>query len=237
MRILKQTGDDKNGDSTSTRLRGTPLTDGLAEDRFQRSIEFAFDISRPAFSAWPAFFASRGYRHDVITPTDGPFQLAHRKGEDDPAQFFPWMEANPPQLERFNNFMAAYRAGKPSWWDVEAFYPLKDRLVAGFDAKQGGETDAAFLVDVGGGRGHELDQLLSVHHDLPGRVVLQDQPAVIEAIEGKETKGFEAMIHDFFTPQPVRFARAYHMHSVLHDWDEKDSLRILENLKPALKSG
>lgn len=215
------------------RLRGTPLTDGLAEDRFQKSIEFCYEVSRPAFGAWPAFFASRGYRAGAVTPVDGPFQLAHRKAGD-PEHFFPWLEANPPSLARFASFMAAYRAGHPNWWDSEAFYPLRERLVEGFDA--GGASDA-FLVDVGGGKGHDLDQLLAVHRDLPGRVVLQDQPPVIAAIEGKESKAFEPTAHDFFTPEPVRHARAYHLHSILHDWDDKDSLRILENLRPALKPG
>lgn len=225
---------DSGGDgSDDARLRGTPLTDGLAEDRFQDSIAFCYDVSRPAFNTWPSFFAAREYRADALGPVDGPFQHAHRK-PGDPEHFFPWLEANPPNLVRFASFMSAYRAGHPNWWDFEAFYPLRERLVAGFDPDGAGDV---FLVDVGGGRGHDLDQLLAVHRDLPGRVVLQDQASVIATIEDKEAKAFEPMAHDFFTPQPMRHARAYHLHSILHDWDDKDSLRILENLKPALKPG
>lgn len=220
-------------DDNDVRLRGTPLTDGLAEDRFQKTITFCYDVVRPAYNAIPAFFAAKGCRAGVLTPVDGPFQLAHRK-PGDPDHFFPWLEANPPNLDLFASFMSAYRAGHPNWWDFEAFYPLRQRLVEGFGADGAGDV---LLVDMGGGRGHDLDQLLAVHRDLPGRVVLQDQASVIATIEGKEAKGFEPMAHDFYTPQPVRHARAYHMHSILHDWDDKDSLRILENLKPALKPG
>lgn len=32
-------------------------------------------------------------------------------------------------------------------------------------------------------------------------------------------------------------ARAYYLHSVLHDWPDADAVRILENLKPALTPG
>lgn len=222
------------------RVHGSALTDGLAEDRFQRTIEFCYDVSRPAFGAWPDFFARHGYRADAVTPTEGPFQHAHRKPGVDPDGFFPWLEANPPQLARFASFMGAYRAGHINWWDRDAFYPLRARLVEGFDdAGAGSSSSNVFLVDVGGGRGHDLDQLLAVHkrEDLPGRVVLQDLAPVIDSIEDKAAKAFEPAVHDFFTPEPVRHARAYHLHSILHDWDDKDSLRILENLKPALKPG
>lgn len=32
-------------------------------------------------------------------------------------------------------------------------------------------------------------------------------------------------------------ARAYYLHSVLHDWQDDDAVRILLNLKPAFKPG
>lgn len=219
--------------SPDGRLQGTRLTDGLAEDRFQSAIEFCYDFSRPSFNAWPAYFASVGYR-DVVSPTQGPWQYTHRK-ETDPEHFFQWLEANPPNVGLFASFMRAYRAGHANWWDEEAFYPLRDRLVEGFDK----DVSDVFLVDVGGGRGQDLDQLFAVHkkETLPGRIILQDQAPVVAGIEGKETKEFETMTHDFFTPEPVCGARAYHLHSILHDWDDKDCSRILENLKPALKSG
>ena len=45
------------------------------------------------------------------------------------------------------------------------------------------------------------------------------------------------MSHGFFTQQPVKHARAYYLHSVLHNQSDDDCVRILTNLKPALKSG
>ncbi|KAL4860445.1 O-methyltransferase-domain-containing protein [Aspergillus spectabilis] len=46
---------------------------------------------------------------------------------------------------------------------------------------------------------------------------------------------FDAQAHDFFTPQPIQHARAYSLHSILHDWRDEDGVKILQNLVPALK--
>ncbi|KAI4185653.1 MAG: hypothetical protein L6R41_003981, partial [Letrouitia leprolyta] len=59
-----------------------------------------------------------------------------------------------------------------------------------------------------------------------------DQPSVIDSIAGD--KPFEKTAHDFFKEQPVKGARAYHLHSVLHDWDDDSCIRILLSLKGAL---
>ncbi len=127
--------------------------------------------------------------------------------------------------------MAAYRAGKPSWVD-QGFYPISDRLANGFNPS----ISDVVIVDVGGGLGHDLVELREKHPTLPGKLVLQDRPEVISALTNAEGV-FEPTSHDFFTPQPVRNARAYHLHSVLHDWGDDDCVRILEQLKPAIKPG
>lgn len=212
------------------RLHATPLSNGLAADSYQKSIEFCYDCTRPSFNGFPEYFRLHGYR-DVVTPIDGPYQFAHCR--EAPLHFFPWLEANPPNLSRFAAFMSAYRAGHANWWDP-GFYPVRERLVDGFDRA----VSDVLLVDMGGGRGHDLDGLVAVHADhRPGRVILQDQESVVSGIADRGEKQYEVQSHDFFTTQPVKNARAYSLHSILHDWDDKDSLRILENLRPALKPG
>ena len=79
-------------------------------------------------------------------------------------------------------------------------YPVKERL--GLDAPNG-DTDAAFLVDIGGGLGHDLEELKVKHPDIRGRLILQDQPEVIAQIS-KAFDGIDRTAHDFFTPQPVK---------------------------------
>ncbi|TIA33116.1 hypothetical protein D6C78_07775 [Aureobasidium pullulans] len=46
-----------------------------------------------------------------------------------------------------------------------------------------------------------------------------------------------SFVHDFFNVQNIEAARAYFLHSILHNWDDKQEIRILKNVKPALKPG
>ena len=144
--------------------------------------------------------------------------------------------------------MAGYRTGRPSWMDRN-FYPVEDNLAKG--AKL--EDDAVFLVDVGGGKGHDLQELHRKHPKLPGKLVLQDLKGVIEEAEASGLDGkIVPMEHDFFTKQPVigvfanttelhllmlLGARAYYMHSCLHDWPDSKAHEILTSLKPGLIKG
>ena len=42
------------------------------------------------------------------------------------------------------------------------------------------------------------------------------------------------MKHDFFSPQPVKNAKAYYLRTVLHDWPDKQVREILKNIKAAM---
>lgn len=94
--------------------------------------------------------------------------------------------------------MSGYRQGKHSWM-AEGFYPVEARLSQGI--KDAG--DHVFLVDVGGGIGHDLQELKTKHPNIPGRLVLQDQPSVIDQIS-QAPASIELTVHDFFTPQPIK---------------------------------
>ena len=205
----------------------TPLSNAFTEQKYNDGIIYTYDVAGPSFRNLPTYLKSINY----TLPTslfDGPFQAAHKTQ----LPFFAWLDQNPPYLEKFNSYMAAYRAGKPSWVDP-GFYPVSDQLVSGFEPDVSGDV---LLVDVGGGLGHDLRELKEKHPSLPGKLILQDREEVISTIT---TAGapFEAQTHDFFTPQPVQHARAYYLHSVLHDWGDEDCVRILSNLKPAMKRG
>ncbi|KXJ93466.1 putative hydroxyindole O-methyltransferase [Microdochium bolleyi] len=191
------------------------------------SITFCYDVTRPSFNNFPEYFKKVRYVEPTVE-NDGPFNDAFST----PLPFFGWLNANPPNLQNFASFMASYRAGKPNWYD-DGFYPVKERLIDGFDSSVGD----ALLVDVGGGRGHDLALFAARHKSHPGRIILQDQDVVIAEVRDKDAQPFEATAHDFYTPQPVVGARAYSLHSILHDWDDEHGSRILQNLKPALKPG
>lgn len=208
------------------RYASTPLSDAFTEPRFRDGITYINDVPGPSFHALPAYLKSTGYKTPTSL-TDGPFQHAHKTD----LPFFAWLNAHPPYLQVFSNYMGGYRAGRPSWADA-GFYPVRERLSDAFDAA----SSPVLLVDVGGGQGHDLQELRAKHPDLLGKLVLQDQADVIAKVDAHDG-AFEAVPHDFFTPQPVRGARAYYLHSVLHDWSDADCLRILRAIAPAMKKG
>jgi hypothetical protein len=127
--------------------------------------------------------------------SDGPYQLAFNTQ----LNFFEYLQANPPYGAQFNYHMGGYHQGRPSWMD-EGFFPVKEKLVEGFEKDAEG---AALLVDVGGSVGHDLEEFRRKHPDAPGRLVLQDLPLVISQIE-KLDDGIEPMSYDFYTEQPVK---------------------------------
>jgi hypothetical protein len=213
--------------SSNGKFRSTFLSDGLAADNYQRSINFLYDVARPSFNGFPDYFKKTNYRLPTSL-TDGPFQAAHKTN----LAFFPWLVVTPPHLNEFDMFMSSYRAGKTNWHDP-GFYPVAERLIEGFKAI----NNDTLLVDVGGGRGHDAQLFVTQHASHPGKIILQDRAPVIASIEDQDKLPFECQVHDFFTPQPVKEARAYFLHSILHDWGDEEGIEILKNLKPALKPG
>lgn len=150
------------------------------------------DVAGPSFRNMPAYLKQIQYK----CPTDianGPFQYAHSTK----LPFFAWLGENPSYLECFNNYMSGYRAGKPSWADPGC-YPIEERL-----ACEKTSSDEVLIVDIGGGMGHDLQELKEKHPSVRGRLILQDRREVIDQIP-KDKKAFEPTVHDFFTSQPIK---------------------------------
>ncbi|KAJ2902791.1 hypothetical protein MKZ38_000072 [Zalerion maritima] len=133
----------------------------------------------------------------------------------------------------FGLHMGGYRQGRPSWMDP-GFFPVQERLVEGFDSSS--SSDPVMLVDIGGSHGHDVDEFRRKWPEVPGRLIVQDLPPVIGAIDELDAK-IERMEYDFHTEQPVKGARTYYMHSVLHDWPNETCLSILSRIKEAMKPG
>ncbi|RYP27378.1 hypothetical protein DL768_011246 [Monosporascus sp. mg162] len=118
---------------------------------------------------------------------------------------------------------------------ISAGYPvlcsMTGRLIDGFE----GDDGAAFLVDIGGSIGHDIQEFLHKYPSPPGRLILQDLPVVIGQIKSLDEK-IERMGYDF-TEQPVKESRAYYMHSVLHDWPDETCMKILARITEAMKPG
>lgn len=125
-------------------------------------------------------------------PTAGLFQFAF--GTD--LEAFDYWHRKPEILDNVNTVMEGVRSSRPNW--VE-WYPVQDRILN--DIKP--ESDTVVLVDVAGGRGHDLEVFRKHFPQDKGKLVLEDLPAVVDDI--KNTKnGIMLQKYDFFQPQPVQ---------------------------------
>ena len=212
----------------------TPMSALLAKQEYAMSVKQMEDNENPVGIKAVEFLKGIGWESPSDV-RDTVFQAYNNcKGQT----FFEWGMANggdPPMTALFGMMLSAWGKGRPQWMDV-GYYPVQERLLE--SARSGGNQ--VFMVDVGGNNGHDLIHFKEKWNDLPGRLLLQDVEHVVERVKADakiEREGIEVQVHDFFTPQPVKGARAYYMHSILHDWSDEDCKRILENVVPAMEEG
>ncbi|KAK8036401.1 O-methyltransferase mpaG [Apiospora marii] len=158
------------------------------------------------------------------------FTKAHDNQMNTDQDVFGWMRSLG-LGSHLNNHMAGYHQGRPSWMDKEV-YPVEERLIRGADTSR----DAPFLVDIGGSTGHDLAEFLAKHPGHPGKLILEDLPDVIGEIQQLDPR-IERVPYDFHTEQPYKGARAYYLHSILHDWPDAICVQILTNVAAAMQPG
>ena len=123
-------------------------------------------------------------------------KCAFQSAFDTTDKFFEWLAKHPDKHHSFDSMMRKQREGRADWLD---FFPLEERIMHGFQAK----NDAVLMVDVGGGLGHELESILDKYPGLKGRCILQDLPETIKRIESPRA-GIEPIVHAFFMSQPIK---------------------------------
>ncbi|KAF3761234.1 S-adenosyl-L-methionine-dependent methyltransferase [Cryphonectria parasitica EP155] len=190
---------------------------------------YFFEMIHPSFVAIPQFLRENGYKNPS-DPNHAPWHLGH-KTEMNP---FPWLKAHPEYMKFFLPWMATMREGQPSFLDGMDF--RKEIL----SSLQNTDNTIPVFVDVGGAMGHQCIALQHKYPDFKGRIILQDQPFIIDQVKTSPLPGFqgiEAMAYDFFTPQPIKGASAYYLSCILHDWPDHKCEEILKNLKGAMKTG
>lgn len=103
------------------------------------------------------------------------------------------LSKNPRRKKIFDDYMEARRFSKePKWLDI---YPAGEKLRAA--------PDQVLLVDVGGGKGHDLILFRQRFPDVTGELVVQDLPRTFASLAEKPP-GITLMEHDFFAEQPVK---------------------------------
>ena len=107
------------------------------------------------------------------------------------------LSKDPRRKKIFDDYMEARSYSKdPRWFEI---YPAGQKLNEGLQDVD----DAVLLVDVGGGKGHDIALFRQRFPSLPGKLVLQDLPHTFAALPSKP-EGITLMEHDFFTEQPIK---------------------------------
>ena len=138
----------------------------------------------------PTFLEQTKYRNPLGSP-HGPFQFAFSTNSG----IFEFLNERPERLSAFNTFLEGHRANRTPWFQ---YYP-----VSNFVDDDMQDENAVLIVDVGGGRGHELLAFKKAFPDQRGRLIVQDLSQTIDDIDHL-TRGVESMKYDFFTPQPIK---------------------------------
>jgi hypothetical protein len=150
------------------------------------------------------------------------------------------------------------RTGKTGWrlrldvdaWEYRAQHPEEnrrfDRAMVSITSASAGSVAEDYdfsrfrtIVDVGGGRGTLIAEVLSRNFAASG--VLFDQPHVVEGAEPllKARGVFERcqVVGGSFFESVPEGGEAYVLKSVLHDWYDPEAVRILETVRAAMRPG
>lgn len=149
------------------------------------------DETLPGHANLPDYLRSINYQN----PSDpSKSNWHHLKG----ISHFEEIKRHPLKMANFQNVMSEHAARKISWTEL---YPVQDLISA---CKNG----TPLVVDVGGGKGHDLEKLRLKYPNLPpGSLVLQDQGLVVQS--AAVHKSIQTMAYNFFTPQPVKGAEHF----------------------------
>jgi ubiquinone/menaquinone biosynthesis C-methylase UbiE len=165
------------------------------------------------------YFEKTGYKNPGDA-YDGPFQFGVKTQD----HYFDWLNQNPVEQHAFNSVMTLGRTFRGEEWFE--FFPVEEKLQT-----SPGQT---LLIDIGGGMGHDIVEFKKRYPQLPGKLVLQDLPQVIDDIKEPLPEGVEAVKYDMYTPQPIKGAKVYYMRTVLHDWPNKQALQVLARIREAM---
>jgi O-methyltransferase/methyltransferase family protein len=137
-------------------------------------------------------------------------------------RIFDYAAHHPSYAEVFNQAMSSYSASQTRWV-LEA--------LDGYDFSK-----IQHICDVGGGHGHLICSLLLRHPHITGTVlemkqVIQDKTLLWANKMGIAADRCSYVNGDMFNEVPS--ADTYFMKMILHDWDDKECLKVLSNIQRA----
>jgi hypothetical protein len=188
------------------RFANTPLSDQLRADHPQSQREAALFL--PAAFLWRPL----GELHESVRTGEPAFPRIFGR------QFFDYLAANPEDAAIFNSVM------------TQGIAYTSPALLAAYDFSR-----FKRVVDVGGGQGALLREILSATPDLQG--ILFDLPAAVahasEVLGRDIAPRCQVVAGSFFDSVPEG-GDLYMMKGVIHDWPNEDALRILRNTRRAI---
>lgn len=193
--------------------------DGKFENnRLSRALLDQDDSSR----AFAIYFASKANQHawadfgETLRTGKNAFDRVHGTSVWD------WFDAHPEERETFARAMMSITVAEAA--GIASTYT--------FGAAQ-------TICDVGGGRGTLLSEILLHHPKVRG--ILVDAPGVLESARGLlDARGVRERVElvpgSFFDTVPSG-ADVYVLKTVLHDWDDERSMKILSVVRSAMNPG
>jgi hypothetical protein len=162
----------------------------------------------------PAIWSAWGNLLHSVTTGGNAFEATHGQ------PLFPYLDSHPDDAEIFNNFMTSLVARRPR--------------LSSFDYS-GVQT----VVDVGGGHGATIIDVLTAHPTLRG--ILFDLPATIEgardAIAAARIGDRCTFVGGSFFEHLPEGGDIYILSNILHDWTDADCHRILRSCRAAMRPG
>lgn len=224
------------GPTGETVVRHSLLSQVWRQPGSQAYAKHQWDNMVMSLAAIIPFLRARGLQSPQ-DPLNSPF--AYALGAEN-IGFFPLLQQYPERLDSFNQGMTGTNL------PVVSTYPFS-RLAEG--------NPSAALVDVGGGRGHTSQEILTAYPELKGALVLQDLPTVLEGGAKLQVDPTDVRVqtYDFLKQeQPVHGAikscynikikankspgaAAYLYKAIFHDWPDASCRQILKNLAPVMR--
>jgi hypothetical protein len=134
-------------------------------------------------------------------------------------EIFEYFAKNPQAGEAFNRFM------------TERMNALVKAVASSYDFSK-----AKIIADIGGGQGRLLATILKSNPNLKG--ILFDLPPVVKEakaiIEDTGLSGRCSLVGGSFFESISVTADVYILSSIIHDWDDKDSVTILKNCRKCM---
>lgn len=191
------------------RFQNTPLTEVLRTDHPQSQRDVALFL--PAAFLWRPL----GELHESVRTGESAFQRVFGQ------RFFDYLAEHPSDAAIFNTVMTQGIA-----WTTPP-------LLAAYDF-----SHFQLLVDVGGGEGALLGDILSATPGLRG--ILFDLPQALshapEILRGDIGARCQIIGGNFFDSVP-KGADAYLLKGIIHDWPDEDAINILRNTREAIRPG